>query len=517
MAHPRGLSTKSASQRLITILTVTASVVVAVAETWLVTSRAPVSRLLLHSLSIMLIALATYSVMAFPPALSSVPGALAILASLWAWVMARQDLLGLDAAAAGALVAIAGWQRHRRAKRLRRLEQVLDDLEEDIYLKEQNAALTQHTHEALARKSARYQQLQAIAESLSRLVQLKAIAKLTVERVFELIGKSEACLLFLVDRERQELALYASKRAPHLSAIHSKHGDQFDRYALRTHRPLLVNDVRRDFRFSVAGDLDRPIGSVIACPLLVGESAEGVLRLDSAQPGAYTQDDLRFLDILLGLVETAITNARLFAQTQQLAMTDGLTGLYRRQPFLDQLSREVARAARKTEAFAVLMLDLDHFKRYNDLFGHPAGDRVLKAVADLLRVGAGPDGVCARYGGEEFSVLLPRASRQQAAELAERIRGLVEQQGHPSGHGPDQRIIPPPVASPEATSGPSGSEAPLHGAATGGGITISVGVSVFPEDAQLELELIRVADQRLYQAKRAGRNRVVSALDRSLV
>ncbi len=481
MARRRGLSTKSTSQPLIKAFTITAGVVVAVVEAWLVASGAPVSRLLLHSLAVVLIALATYSVVVFPPALSAVLGAPAILVSLWAWAVVREGLLGIDAAAAGLLVAIAGWQHHRRAKRLRRLEQVLDDLEEACYLKEQNVRLTQQTQEALTRKLTRYQQLQAVAESLSRLVQLDAIAQLTVEQVFELIGKSEACLLFLVDRERQELALYASKRAPHLSAIHGKHGDQFDRYALRTHRPLLVNDVRRDFRFSVAGDLDRPIGSVIACPLLVGESAEGVLRLDSAQPGAYMQDDLRFLDILLGLVETAITNARLFAQTQQLAMTDGLTGLSRLQPFLDQLGREVARAARKMEAFAVLMLDLDHFKRYNDLFGHPAGDLVLKVVADLLRLGAGPDGVCARYGGEEFAVLLPRAHRQQAVELAERIRGLVEGQVYPSGHGASQRI------------------------------TISVGVSVFPEDAQLELELIRVADQRLYQAKRAGRNRVVSA------
>ncbi len=511
MTHRRGLSTKSSSQQLIKALTITASVVVAVVEAWVVASRAPLSLSLLHSLALMLVALATYSVVVFPLAFSFVLGALTILVNLWAWAVVREGLLGVDAAAAGVLIAIAGWQQHRRTRRLRRLEQVLDDLEEECYLKEQNVTLTQQTHEALTRKLARYQQLQAIAESLSRLVQLDAIAQFAVEQVFELIGKSEACLLFLVDRERQELALYASKRAPHLNAIRSKHGDQFDRYALRTQRPLLVNDVRRDFRFSVAGDLDRPIGSVIACPLLVGESAEGVLRLDSTQPGAYTQDDLRFLDILLGLVETAITNARLFAQTQQLAMTDGLTGLYRRQPFLDQLGREVARATRKMESFAVLMLDLDHFKRYNDLFGHPAGDLVLKAVADLMRLGAGPDGVCARYGGEEFAVLLPRTSRRQAGEVAERIRGLVEGQVHRSGHATGQPIIPPPVAAPRSgASRPNGPEVAL-GDATGGGITISAGVSVFPEDAQLELELIRVADQRLYQAKHAGRNRVVSA------
>lgn len=448
-------------------------------QAWLFLTVHPAPVLLIHSVAVILMALATYAVVIAPTAVSSVVGVLAVGTVLWTWASVPDPILAIDALAGVLVLVLAGWQQHRRRKRLHRLAQILEDFDEECYLKDQTTHLTRHTHEALARKLGRYEQLQAVAESLSRLVNLDAIARLAVNRVFELIGKSDACLLFLIDRERQELSLFASKRAPAVPVIRSKHGDQFDRYALRTQRPLLVNDVRRDFRFSVAADLDRPVGSVIACPLLVGESAEGVLRLDCAQANAYTQEDLRFLDILLGLVDTAIANARLFAQTQQLAMTDGLTGLYRRQPFLDHLSRELARAGRRDESFAVLMFDLDHFKRYNDTFGHPAGDLVLKTVAELMRQTTGPDGMCARYGGEEFAVVVPRVSRKQAQELAERIRRTVETQVRKAGQGSDHPM------------------------------TISGGVSMFPEDAQSELELIRVADQRLYHAKHAGRNRIV--------
>ena len=200
--------------------------------------------------------------------------------------------------------------------------------------------------------------------------------------------------------------------------------------------------------------------------------------MDGPQPGLYTQDDLRLLNILLDLVDTALVNARLFSQTQELAITDGLTGAYRRQPFMDYLERELARSLRSGEPLSVLMLAIDDFKRYNDAFGHTAGDVVLKMVAELARNSTPPHGLTARYGGEEFAVLLPKIARSQAIEIAERIRGLVTERVH------------------------VGSQLPRTS------VTVSIGVASFPEDGQVELELIRRADQRLYEAKRAGKNRV---------
>ena len=432
----------------------------------------------LHPLCLMAVALATYAWVFYPTAWSLVVTAAVFIPLLWGWSAGRMPSLGIDAGAFALLVGVAVVQRRRRTRRFKQMRQLVDDLREEWTVKGQAIELAHQVSDALRKKLSRYTQLQTIAEELSNLTDAAAIAGLAVDRVFSLIGKSDVCLLFLVDKERQELSLFASRKREAVPTIRAKHGDQFDRHVLRTQRPLLVNDVRRDFRFTTTLSPERNISSVIACPLLIGQNPEGVLRLDSSTPGAYTQDDLRFLDILLNLVGTAMTNAHLFAQTKLLAITDGLTGLSLRRPFLEQLTRELTRSGRSREPVSVLMLDVDRFKDYNDTYGHMAGDLVLKTVAQLLREMASPDAVCARYGGEEFAMLLPRTKRMQASDIAEKVRRAVEHhfQQHP---GRDR-----------------------------GAVTVSLGVATFPEDAQAEFELIRVADQRLYQAKHAGRNLV---------
>ena len=435
----------------------------------------------IHTLGLLAIGLAAYTWVLYPTAGSVVVSAVVFVCLAWAWGVRQTPALGVDLAALGIVLGAAAVARRRRSRRFQRLQQVLEDLREEQTVKDQAIGLAAQTQGALQKKLSRYSQLQAIAEELSNMTDLGAIAQLAVDRAFALIGKSDVCLLFLVDKEQQELSLFASKRREADARVRAKHGDQFDRYVLRTHRPLLVNDVRRDFRFTVTGSAERPISSVIACPLLLGQSPEGVLRLDSSRPSAYTQDDLRFLDILLDLIATAVTNAHLFAQTQRLAMTDGLTGLTLRRPFLEQLTRELTRAGRSREPVSVLMLDVDHFKDYNDTFGHTAGDLILRSIAEVLRTVVPPGGTIARYGGEEFAVLLPRLPRYAAGDVAEKIRSLVEQQVQGSSRSEHQTV------------------------------TVSVGVASSPDDAQAELELIRVADQRLYQAKHAGRNLVVAA------
>ncbi len=445
----------------------------------LLVSPAPPDPTGLHGLLILLIAVTTVNWLLFSLPVAGSLGVAAGLMSLWVLSAGRgAGLFWGDLAALLGLNGLAGWRQHQFHRRAHRLKQQVDDVDEGLSQRAQEVRAAEQSHHALQRKLAKYQKLHTIAEQLIRVVELDAIARLAVEQAFSLIGKSDVCLLFLVNKTRQELALCASQRAEGIPAIRTKLGDQFDHFILRTQRPLLVNDVRRDFRFTVSATADRTIGSVIACPIVIGETVEGVLRLDSAQPQTYTQDDLRFLDIFLDLVNTAVANARLFAQTQQLAMTDGLTELYRRQPFLEQLSREVARANRSREPLAVLMLDIDHFKRYNDTYGHSAGDLILKTVASLMRRTVPPDGICARYGGEEFAILLPKASKTVGVDIADRIRESVEAHVRPVGNG------------------------------KGDSVTISLGVATFPEDATSDLELIRRSDQRLYQAKHAGRNQV---------
>ena len=462
------------------VATVVAGALLCIGYVNIFLSGSPIEPGLMHNLTLTLIALGTYSLVVLPFGWGVVMNLAVLAVSLWCWATIRSQLLGFDVGALLLLGGIATFQQRRRLTRLHRLRQRLDDFDEEIYLKAQALRINRNSREKLQSKLDRYQRLQSIAEEFSRLTDLERVCRLAVDQAFELIGKSDVCTLLLANPDRQELGLQASHRASEVPVVRTKQGDQFDHYVLRTHRPLLVNDVRRDFRFIVAASAERSVASVIACPLLVGEQVAGVLRLDSRQRGVYTQDDLRFLDILLDLVGTALGNARLFAEVQRLATTDGLTGLTRKQPFMEQLSRELARTARTREPLAVLMLDIDEFKRYNDQFGHTAGDAALRSVAEVLRsrvpLGAG----AARYGGEEFAVLLPGAERERALQLAEGIRQDIERLGQ-SGEAPVKRV------------------------------TVSIGLASFPDDAQTELEIMRRADERLYQGKRAGRNRICSS------
>ena len=466
---------------------------------------------LIHTVCLVAIAFAAYAWAIFPLGGALFVSGVVLVCLQWAGIVWHAAGLWWDTLGFLVVLAAAAWQRWKWTKTWQRMQQGLDDLQEERTVNEQAIALASQARDALQKKLARYAQLQSIAEALSNLTDLPSIARLVVARAFELIGKSDVCLLFFVDQERQELALFASKKRETITSIRTKHGDQFDRHVLRSHRPLLVNDVRRDFRFTVTVAPERPVSSVIAAPLLLGQSPEGVLRLDSTQLAAYTQDDLRFLDILLDLAATAVTNAKLFAQTQQLALTDGLTGLMLRRPFLEQLTRELTRATRAREPLSVLMLDVDHFKAYNDTFGHVAGDLILKALAETLRSMVPAGGAIARYGGEEFAILLARTPRAQAHEVAERIRRLVEQQvlhdGRRVSHPLTERSAERPAVSTDGAT----SRTSRHISLEPRPVTVSIGVASYPDDTQVELELIRIADQRLYQAKRDGRNLVCSS------
>jgi diguanylate cyclase (GGDEF)-like protein len=163
-------------------------------------------------------------------------------------------------------------------------------------------------------------------------------------------------------------------------------------------------------------------------------------------------------------------------ELERLSASDSLTGLSNRRVLTQRLSEELLRSQRQNHTFSVLMLDVDHFKKYNDAHGHPAGDEVLKRVANILRTSTRAGDCTARYGGEEFAVLLSGKEGDAAVQLAERIRQRVEAEEFPVGK-----------------------------------ITISAGIAEFPHHGHTAEAVISSADEALYEAKREGRNRVVCA------
>jgi diguanylate cyclase (GGDEF)-like protein len=213
----------------------------------------------------------------------------------------------------------------------------------------------------------------------------------------------------------------------------------------------------------------------------------GILYLIRAQGPPLVEDDRKLAELVATEAAAAIYNARLYEQTQRLAVTDPLTGLANHRHFRESLGLEIARASRLQYAVGLLMLDVDNFKRVNDTLGHPVGDEVLKSIAGVLRNNLRQTDLAARYGGEEFAIVLPGLGPRGVRAVGEKLRRAVGTLR--------------PLSVPESS--------PMH-------VSISIGgVSASPPGLDAA-DMIRVADAALYTAKRRGRNAVCVAADDQL-
>jgi len=244
-------------------------------------------------------------------------------------------------------------------------------------------------------------------------------------------------------------------------------------------RAIYVPDVTADTTVFV----QRPgtvtgTGSVLCIPLIHAGTLLGVLNFEHPECDAFSPEKQDALGAVAEMVSLAVRNARLHEETVTLSLTDPLTGLSNRRRLFQFLELELARSARFKHPASVIMIDIDHFKRLNDAAGHRAGDETLVEVASLLRTNLRKVDLLARYGGEEFVVVLSRADRAEALEVAEKLRLLVE--STPFTHASAQ---------------------------LSGRVTVSLGIATYPLDASSGEVLVDQADAALYAAKRAGRNR----------
>jgi diguanylate cyclase (GGDEF)-like protein len=224
------------------------------------------------------------------------------------------------------------------------------------------------------------------------------------------------------------------------------------------------------FAWALVVRLIRPIEALVAGARAVsaGEYSHEV-KVSSA-------DELGYLASVFNEMTRALRASH--GELEMMTRTDQLTGVYNRRHLDVALEAELARARREEAPLGVLMMDLDHFKAFNDRFGHLEGDAQLRAVADLLRAQLRPTDTVARYGGEEFTVLLPGSPREESVRIAERLRQQLRE---------------------------------LRGGSAQVATTGSFGLATWPDDGETANELIGAADAALYEAKRSGRDRVVVA------
>jgi len=242
---------------------------------------------------------------------------------------------------------------------------------------------------------------------------------------------------------------------------------------------VIVNDVQNDERFAtrideLAGGQTR---TLIAVPLRARDRVIGVLEVVNKIDGVFDINDLTLLETLAASAAIAIDNAQLFAKVQHMATTDELTGLRNRRSFFAMAAHEFERAQRYDHPICAIMLDIDHFKKVNDTYGHAVGDDVLRVVAQRTQQQVREFDIAGRYGGEEFAIILPQTSLCAATQVAKRLRQSVAD--HPitikNGHV---------------------------------NVTVSLGVTQSNATTSTLDSLLDQADQALFAAKEAGRNRV---------
>lgn len=301
---------------------------------------------------------------------------------------------------------------------------------------------------------------------------LEPALQATTDAALEMLPCDHASLRLFDESRRELLSTARSGAGTDRPPAPFRAGEGVLGIVADTGRAALVTDATTDPRFATRSTGFR-VRSLVVAPLIAGGQVVGVVSASSAEPGAFGERHRDLAQLLANCAAPTIETARL----AHLAITDDLTRAYNYRYLASRLPEEVGRARRYGDGFSVLMMDLDHFKRVNDSYGHAVGDEVLRGFVDRVRAEVREPDVLIRRGGEEFLLLMPSTRVEEACAVAERIRARVADR-------------------PITTTGGKG--IPL---------TVSIGVATW-NPGEMGREVEGRADAALYRAKQAGRNRV---------
>lgn len=326
-------------------------------------------------------------------------------------------------------------------------------------------------------------------EALNR-IGLMLISAKSIDVVFQRIVQ---CAIKLTKSKAGSLALYDEKTNEFKMEVAIGFSETFSKtqrwklrkkgltdYILSNKQPTAIPDISKNAYCDNSNLLKEGIKSLIAVPLILSGKTVGILYVNDFVPKNISPRITSLMASLATQATFAIEKNRLLQKAEQLAITDELTQLYNHRYFVHALGNEINRSKRLKHPISFLMLDIDHFKYYNDHQGHQNGNIVLKTAANLMQESIREIDILARYGGEEFTVILPGAESDEGIIIAQRIRKAIENYAFPFGEKQP-----------------------------GGKLTVSIGLANYPKDAADGSELVEKADSALYRAKREGRNKVI--------
>ncbi len=321
-----------------------------------------------------------------------------------------------------------------------------------------------------------------IGKTLTSTLDIQEVLRAVLQKVSELLRPTSWSLI-LLDKDGINLRYEILINEPSIDRNQNlRVGQGIAGWVIQAAKPALWPDPTQDKRYTPPPDIRIPDDTVslLCVPLRSRGMSLGVIDIRRKGPGAvpFVMEELTMLSTIADYAAIAIENARNFARIEELTITDDLTSLYNVRYLHTLLDCEVLRSSRYNRRFALIFLDIDHFKEVNDTHGHIHGSQLLKETADVLKSKIRKVDFAARYGGDEFVVILPEASKDAAVKAAERLRDAIERNTFLKEMGLN-----------------------VH-------FTASFGVAAFPDDAQTKVDLIRLADERMYKVKNSTRNRV---------
>ena len=289
-------------------------------------------------------------------------------------------------------------------------------------------------------------------------------------------------MIMLVDSETGDLkvASHTGFKDDKVTILQGHLGEGFYGSVASSGKCALIEDVNTDDSIKSEEIAGKAINSIIAVPFHRRGEVLGLICVYKDKPESFKSSDLNLFESVAEHLAVALENTRMYERTKQMAITDGLTGLYNKRYFLDTIEAEITRSKRCDQELSFFMMDIDNFKHYNDTNGHQAGDELLKEMASLVNSSIRKIDIACRYGGEELVVILPETGKSGAKILAKKLVKTISE--HPFKHRESQPL---------------------------GCLSVSMGLATYPDDATHADDLINQADKALYEAKNSGKNRVV--------
>ncbi len=339
--------------------------------------------------------------------------------------------------------------------------------------------------EILHRRNEELETLVQIGKTLTSSLDIEELTNIIIEKA-NLLFKSRAWFLLLYDKESNTFVydVVVSEYVAQLKGVHLRMGQGIAGWVARHRRPALIANAATDERYCASSEtqIGFEAGSIACVPVQIQGQLLGVMQLvNSSTDPVFDENDLMLLSTIADYVAIGISNARNFGRVRELVITDDLTGLFNARYFDEVLDIEIRRAQRFGTPLALVFMDLDHFKLVNDRHGHLVGSRVLAEIGNLIKRRIRDIDCAARYGGDEFVIVLPQTEKKGAYELVTDLLERIRKHVLLTENGAQVRV------------------------------TASFGIAILPEDADNKHDLIRLADELMYQIKETTRDGIMLA------